>query len=300
MPRATHRPTDHDRDRPAAESRERDRGAADRSTARPRSDEAGVSPRPSQNQARGTRGRSRTSGCRTSSRSRANNWPRPLAEVSLTSQEGMFRVRVAARDWRRSSLCSPNLGSGRPRLARPSGGSASGLPRTCSPGRESMRRARPESLLRHPRQTRPREDAAVTVEILDTERFREAQPRLHQSRAEVHFAAKRLPTLTTHERNELRGQILRHLHEHVEPRTGLDEMLLYALGGSAGRCLDELRSPSRDPTAGSRAESRARLAANDAAPVLPTTLKGLDALIRVHRSKENELLLVTLKSSPTP
>ena len=140
----------------------------------------------------------------------------------------------------------------------------------------------------------------MTVEILDTERFREAQPRLHQSRAELRFAAKRLPTLTTHERNELRGQILRHLHEHVEPRPGLDEMLLYP--DLATRLADPLVDASTNYDRLAIRHWIELIAAADASDTarLQQLLKGLDALIRVHHWKENELLLVTLKSSPTP
>jgi hypothetical protein len=137
----------------------------------------------------------------------------------------------------------------------------------------------------------------VTV---DTEGLREAHLELPKQTAELRLAAERVPTLTTYERAEIRGRILRYLRERVEPRTRLDEMLLYP--EVATRLGDTLVDASMNYDRLAIHHWIELLAGADVSDTarLQELLYGLDALIRVHLWKDNELFLASLESSSWP
>jgi hypothetical protein len=137
----------------------------------------------------------------------------------------------------------------------------------------------------------------VTV---DTEGFREARLELHEQTAGLRLAAELFPTVTTYERAEIRGRILRHLREQVESRTRLDEMLLYP--EVATRLGDPLVDASMNYERLAICHWIELIAGADVSDTarLQELLYGLVALIRVHQWKENELLLASLESSSWP
>jgi hemerythrin-like domain-containing protein len=117
---------------------------------------------------------------------------------------------------------------------------------------------------------------------------------------ELRVAACRLPGLAADERRRLISDIVAFLHESVEPHTRVDEQVLYP------RATERLGSP---PLTASIAYDHlairtwiAKLAETDEEDVetLQELLYGLDALIRVHIWKEDELLVRPLDSSTWP
>jgi transposase len=135
---------------------------------------------------------------------------------------------------------------------------------------------------------------------VDTEAFREAHHELREQTAELRRATERLPALTTCERAETRGRILRYLREQVDPHTKLDELVLYP--EVATRLGDPLVAVSMnyDHLAIRHwIEMIAAADVTDGAP-LQQLLYGLDALLRVHLWKENELFLASLESPSRP
>jgi hypothetical protein len=135
---------------------------------------------------------------------------------------------------------------------------------------------------------------------VDTEGFRDAHHELLEHAAELRFAAERLPALTTSEREQTRGCLLSFLRDRVEPHTKLDELLLYP--EAARRLGDPLMAASMNYD---HLAIRHWIALIEAADVSDTArlqhlLYGLDALIRVHIWKENELFLAPLESRSWP
>jgi Hemerythrin HHE cation binding domain len=135
---------------------------------------------------------------------------------------------------------------------------------------------------------------------IDTKGFRGAHDELREQTAELRLAATSFPALTPEQREETRDRILRYLRERVEPHTKLDELVLYP--EVAERLGDPLVAASMnyDHLAIRHwIELIAGADLTDAAEV-QQLLYGLDALIRVHLWKENELFLASLESSSWP
>lgn len=135
---------------------------------------------------------------------------------------------------------------------------------------------------------------------VDTMQFREAHDQLREQTAELRMAAASFPTLTADECEETRTRIVRYLRDRVEPHTKLDELVLYP--EVAERLGDPLVAASMnyDHLAIRHwIELIARADLTDTAEV-QQLLYGLDALIRVHLWKENELFLASLESSSWP
>jgi hypothetical protein len=116
---------------------------------------------------------------------------------------------------------------------------------------------------------------------------------LYEHTTALRVAAASLPNLTTRERAEVRSQILRYLG-YLLPKTSLDSLVLFP----------EVDARRGDPLVAA-AMNYDRLAiwhwidliaAADVteAAELQQLLYGLDALLRVHRWKEKELLLASL------
>lgn len=135
---------------------------------------------------------------------------------------------------------------------------------------------------------------------IDTAAFRKAHDEVRTHAAELRSVAARLPQLTITQREEARRQVLRYLRDKVDPHTKLDKGLLYP--AVAERLGDALIAVSMNYDHLAIRHWISKIAAADAADVdrLQQLLYGLDALIRVHMWKENELFLASLESSSWP
>jgi len=135
---------------------------------------------------------------------------------------------------------------------------------------------------------------------VDTVGFREAHEHLVAHTAELRDVAALLPDLTIPERITARRKALRHLREQVEPHTMLDERLLYP--AVADRLGDPLIAVSMNYDHMAIRRWIEKIAATDVTDTarLQALLYGLDALIRVHIWKENELFLALLDASSWP
>jgi hypothetical protein len=117
---------------------------------------------------------------------------------------------------------------------------------------------------------------------------------------ELRLAARRLPGLSSAERVVVIGDIVAFLQDNIEPHTRIDEQVLYhdaavRLGSplvTAAMAYDHLAIRTWI----------AKLAEADEEDIdtLQELLYGLDALIRVHIWKEDELLVRPLSSSNWP
>ena len=135
---------------------------------------------------------------------------------------------------------------------------------------------------------------------VDIKGFREAHEELREQTAVLRSAAARLPTLSRDEREQTRDTIVRYLRRDVAPHTRLDEQLLYP--EVARRTGDPLAAASMNYD---HLAIRHWIDEIEAADVTDTArfqelLYGLDALIRVHIWKENELYLAPLESGSWP
>jgi hypothetical protein len=135
---------------------------------------------------------------------------------------------------------------------------------------------------------------------VDTAGFHKAHEELHAHASELRTVAERLPRLTLRERERARRQVLRYLTEKVEPHTKLDELLLYP--AVAERLGDPLVAASMNYDHLAIRHWISKIAAADVADAdrLQRLLYGLDALIRVHIWKENELFLAGLEDPSWP
>ena len=135
---------------------------------------------------------------------------------------------------------------------------------------------------------------------VDTAGFREAHGRLTARTDDLRAGAARLPGLSREERTHLRQDLLEFLHTSVEPHTKLDERLLYP--AVADRLGDALVAASMgyDHVAIRHWIGELEAADADDVPYLQELLYGLDALIRVHVWKENELFIGALESADWP
>jgi hemerythrin-like domain-containing protein len=132
------------------------------------------------------------------------------------------------------------------------------------------------------------------------EQFTEAHKKFTAWTDELRLAARRLPELTAAERLAVISDLVAFLHDKIEPHTRVDEQVLYhdaaeRLGSplvTAAMAYDHLAIRSWI----------AKLAEADENDVdtLQELLYGLDALIRVHIWKEDELLVRPLGSSTWP
>jgi iron-sulfur cluster repair protein YtfE (RIC family) len=135
---------------------------------------------------------------------------------------------------------------------------------------------------------------------VDTGQFRETHASLREQIAMLCEAARELPKLSSRERSELRDRLLTFLRTVVEPHTRLDEQILYP--EIAFRLGDALAtaSMSYDHLAIRDWIDKIADAGVDEPEQLQELLYGLDALIRVHLWKENELYLAMLDSPSWP
>lgn len=135
---------------------------------------------------------------------------------------------------------------------------------------------------------------------VDTAGFREAHHELLDQTVELRLAAERVPELASEEREEARARIVSYLRERVAPHTKLDELLLYP--EVATRLGDPLVAASMNYDHLAIRHWIERIATVDITDtvLLQQLLYGLDALIRVHLWKEDELFLGPLESFSWP
>jgi hypothetical protein len=135
---------------------------------------------------------------------------------------------------------------------------------------------------------------------VDMQGFREMHERIREHTAELRLIARRLPALTNDERERARSSILRYLRKEVEPHTKLDEQLLYP--EAMRRFGQSLIASSMNYDHLAIRRWIAELGAADISDtaLLQELLYGLDALIRVHLWKENELFLGPIESHSWP
>jgi hypothetical protein len=133
-----------------------------------------------------------------------------------------------------------------------------------------------------------------------TEGFRAAHEEIGEHTAKLRVAARMLPRLDRHEREVLRAEIVRFLREEVAPHMKLDEELLYP--ALARRIGDPLVASSMNYDHIAIRLWIDELEQTDAedGTHLQQLLYGLDALIRVHLWKENELFLRPLENGSWP
>jgi len=116
----------------------------------------------------------------------------------------------------------------------------------------------------------------------------------------LRVAARRVPRLQLEQRRALLAELVDFLHAEVEPHMRVDEQVLYPMAAermgsplaTAGIAYDHLAIRG---WIGKLAEADVEDAAT-----LQEILYGLDALIRVHLWKEDELLLHPLSWSTFP
>ncbi len=117
---------------------------------------------------------------------------------------------------------------------------------------------------------------------------------------ELRIAALRLPELDASDRMQLVADLVAFLHDEIEPHMRLDEDVLYPT--AAARLGSPLATAA---LAYDHLAIRAWIAKlseveNDDVATLQELLYGLDALIRVHLWKEDELTVRPLHSSTWP
>jgi hypothetical protein len=133
-----------------------------------------------------------------------------------------------------------------------------------------------------------------------TTQSRAAHDALRDRVSELRVAAETVPELSPLEREEEIGRLLRFLRERVERHTRLDETVLYP--AVTVRLGDPLVAASMNYDHLAIRRWIDDLASADLADTarLQRLLYGLDALIRVHMWKEDELFLAALDSPSWP
>ena len=135
---------------------------------------------------------------------------------------------------------------------------------------------------------------------MSSEQFREARAQFNAWTDGLRLAARRLPGLTAGERQEVIGGLVAFLHDNIEPHTRIDEQVLYH------EAAERLGSPlvtaamAYDHLAIRTWIAKLVEADKEDVDTLQELFYGLDALIRVHIWKEDELLVRPLSSSTYP
>jgi len=135
---------------------------------------------------------------------------------------------------------------------------------------------------------------------MSEEQFHHRHEEFRAWTSELRSAARRMPELEPAERFALLADIVAFLQEKVEPHTHVDEQVLYPQ--AAARMGSPLATAAMAYDHLAIRAWIAKLAEADEQDVatLQELLYGLDALIRVHLWKEDELMLSPLESSTWP
>jgi len=113
-------------------------------------------------------------------------------------------------------------------------------------------------------------------------------------------AARALPELGSADRLTLIADLVAFLHDKVEPHTRIDEQVLYPLAETGSGSPLASASMAYDHLAIRSWIAKLSEADENDVPTLQELLYGLDALIRVHLWKEDELFVKPLGSSTWP
>ena len=135
---------------------------------------------------------------------------------------------------------------------------------------------------------------------VDTDGFHQAHSEIYGQAKALRDLARRLPSLTHAERQRRLASMVASLRKRVEPHTKIDERVLYpAVAERLGEPLIGA-AMSYDHLAIRHWISRVEEADTADTDLLQSLLYGLDALMRVHMWKEEELFLATLESADWP
>jgi hemerythrin-like domain-containing protein len=117
---------------------------------------------------------------------------------------------------------------------------------------------------------------------------------------ELRATARLLPSLDVTSRFALLADVVAFLQEKVEPHTHVDEQVLYPQAASRGGSPLAAAAMAYDHLAIRSWIAKLAEADEDDVATLQELLYGLDALIRVHLWKEDELFVKPLGSSTWP
>ena len=118
--------------------------------------------------------------------------------------------------------------------------------------------------------------------------------------SELRSAARRMPELAASERFALLADIVAFLQEKVEPHTRVDEQVLYPQAAARMGSPLATAAMAYDHLAIRAWIAKLAEADDEDVATLQELLYGLDALIRVHLWKEDELMVSPLDSSTWP
>ena len=117
---------------------------------------------------------------------------------------------------------------------------------------------------------------------------------------QLRATARALPGLEPGDRLTLVADLVAFLHEKIEPHTRIDEQVLYPLAESGSGSPLASASMAYDHLAIRSWIAKLAEADEEDVATLQELLYGLDALIRVHLWKEDELFVKPLGSSTWP
>jgi hemerythrin-like domain-containing protein len=117
---------------------------------------------------------------------------------------------------------------------------------------------------------------------------------------ELRAAARLLPSLDKAARFAVVADLVAFLQEKVEPHTHVDEQVLYPQAATRGGSPLAAAAMAYDHLAIRSWIAKLAEADEEDIPTLQELLYGLDALIRVHLWKEDELFVKPLSSSTWP
>jgi hypothetical protein len=136
--------------------------------------------------------------------------------------------------------------------------------------------------------------------MVDQKQFTQRHDEFRAWTDELRSTARRLPGLDSAERLGAVADLVTFLHEQVEPHTRVDEQVLYPeLEARLGSPL-AAAAIAYDHLAIRAWIAKLASADEDDVETLQELLYGLDALIRVHLWKEDELFVKPLGSSTWP
>jgi hemerythrin-like domain-containing protein len=146
----------------------------------------------------------------------------------------------------------------------------------------------------------PRRSRVGTLPSMSNLQFREQHDVFRAWTDELRAAARLLPTLDDSVRLALLADLIAFLQEKIEPHTHVDEQVLYP--EAAARMGSPLATASMayDHLAIRSWIAKLAEADEDDVSTLQELLYGLDALIRVHLWKEDELMVRPLDSAVWP
>jgi Hemerythrin HHE cation binding domain len=135
---------------------------------------------------------------------------------------------------------------------------------------------------------------------MSQEQFEAAHESFRAWTDELRVAARRLPELPSGDRMVLIADLIAFLHDEIQPHMRVDEEVLYPTATSRLGSPLATAALAYDHLAIRAWIAKLAEADEDDVATLQELLYGLDALIRVHLWKEDELLVRPLSSSTSP